>query len=67
MARQLSRSPSIIISTVKGSEAVHPFATDNIFLGMLSVTDSPHPPPGQNNWQLYGDKGRSPLCVLWVS
>ena len=46
----------MIISTVKGSEAVHPFATDNIFLGMLSVTDSSHPPPGQKNWQLYGDK-----------
>ena len=56
MASQLSRRPGISISTVKGSRAVHQFATDNIFLGMLSVTDSAHPPPGQKYWHLYGDQ-----------
>ena len=35
---------------------MHQFATDNIFLGMLAVTDSVHPPPGQKSWQLYGDQ-----------
>ena len=56
MASQLSRSPGISISTVEGSRAVHQFATDNIFLGMLAVTDAAHPPPGQKSWQLYGDQ-----------
>ena len=56
MAMRLSSSPGISIGTVSGSRAVHQFATDNIFLGMLSVTDSRHPPPGQRSWQLYGDE-----------
>ena len=51
---QLRHSPSRNISTVAGSRAVHPLVTDNMYLGLLSVTDAQHPPPDAPSWEAYG-------------
>ena len=44
------------INTVTGSRAVHPLVTDNVFLGVLSVSDASSPPPASASWKAYGGK-----------
>ena len=39
-----------------GSRAVHPLVTDNVFLGVLSVSDASSPPPASASWKAYGGK-----------